>query len=296
MNYAFIKSPITNRFYDVNSLTGRYVLQNYINQLGGKKSAGCSTLRMKDCKSHSDCDWRKNAKGKNTCQNAMNLKIKRKSASRALLVSPKKSPVKRSPVKRSPVKRSSVKRAPVKKASAKKTTLKTYYTTDNGAQPFKVVIDNKQVYVYKFQKYNQDTDTFLYSEKPIQHYIVKKVFIGKSNLSSDNYYPGSQYDGNSILLQITKNKYVFIGDRIFSFTSKSEIKKFVSPMGNSMNSYPFAIDINGRYYFLSTDPGPVIIDKIPQSSLKKDYHNDPSHFYFQNKHLSSKLTIKIIKQ
>ena len=69
MNYNFIKSPITNRYYDVNSLTGRYVLQNYISQLGGaKKSVSCSALKMKDCKAHTDCAWRKNAKGKNTCQ------------------------------------------------------------------------------------------------------------------------------------------------------------------------------------------------------------------------------------
>lgn len=122
MNYAFIKSPITNRYYDVNSLTGRYVLQNYVNQLGGaKKAVSCSSLKMKACKDHSDCDWRKNAKGKNTCQKKMTLKEKRKESSKTLLSSPKKSPKKslddlfeqnRSP-KKSP-KKSPTKKSPKK--------------------------------------------------------------------------------------------------------------------------------------------------------------------------------------
>lgn len=265
MNYAFILSPITNKLYNINSSTGKYVLQKYINQLGGHTGPCAINSKSGRCA--------KASKGDKNCllQNGRCVK---------------KTPKKAAPKKAAP------KKVAPKKAAPKKAKSKTYYTNNNGGQPFKVVIDGKQVYVYKFKKYNKDTDTFLYSEKPIQNYTVKKVFIGKSNLSSDMYYPGSGYDGNSILLQITKNKYVFIGDKIFSFTSKSEIKKYKSPIGNSMVSYPFAIDVDGRYYFLTTSPGPAIIDKIPQSSLKKDYHNDPFNFYFQNKHLSSKLTIK----
>ena len=52
--------------------------------------------------------------------------------------------------------------------------LKTYYTHDNGGRPFKVVIDDKKVYIYKYKKYDADTNTFLYSEKPIKY--EKKSF------------------------------------------------------------------------------------------------------------------------
>ena len=63
-----------------------------------------------------------------------------------------------------------------------------------------------------------------------------KTFLWKKSknkltISSGGY--GAKFTGNSILLQITQNKYVFIGDKIFSFAPKSEIKKFVSPIGNS---------------------------------------------------------------
>jgi hypothetical protein len=42
--------------------------------------------------------------------------------------------------------------------------------------------------------------------------------------------------GNTILLQTGKNKYVYIGDGIRSFTTKNGdvIKKYYSPVGNNV--------------------------------------------------------------
>jgi hypothetical protein len=175
------------------------------------------------------------------------------------------------------------------KKQNKKSKSKTYYTHDNGGRPFKVVVEDKKVYVYKYKKYDETTNSFLYSEKPIKYeknnyFKCKNIFIGKSpknklTISSGGY--GAKFTGNSILLQITQNKYVFIGDKIFSFTPKSEIKKFVSPVGNSDVSYPYAVDADGRYYLMIED---VIIDKI--INIKK-YGNDPYDFYYKNKTLKN---------
>ena len=55
--------------------------------------------------------------------------------------------------------------------------VKTYFTHNNGDRPFKIIIDNKKVYVYKYKKYDEDTNTFLYSEKPIK-YQKKKIKCG----------------------------------------------------------------------------------------------------------------------
>tara|TARA_Y100000768_G_scaffold375242_1_gene345853 strand:+ start:331 stop:1110 length:780 start_codon:yes stop_codon:yes gene_type:complete len=162
--------------------------------------------------------------------------------------------------------------------------LKTYYTHDNGGRPFKVLIDNKKVYIYKYKKYDEDTNTFLYSEKSIKYekknyFKCKNIFIGKSPKNPQTIFSGgygSKFTGNSILLQITKNKYVFIGHIIFSFTSKSEIKKFTSPVGNNDVPYPYAVDVDGRYYLMIED---VIIHKI--TNIKK-YDNDPYDFYYKN--------------
>jgi hypothetical protein len=147
----------------------------------------------------------------------------------------------------------------------------------------------KKYIYYKYKKYDEDTNTFLYSKKSIKYekknyFKYKNIFIGKSpknprTIFSDGY--GAKFTGNSILLQITKNKYVFIGNKIFSFTSKSEIKKFVSPVGNNDLPYPYAIDIGGRYYLMIED---VIIDKI--TNIKK-YDNDPYEFYYNNRTLTN---------
>ena len=166
---------------------------------------------------------------------------------------------------------------------------KTYYTHDNGGRPFKVVVDNKKIYVYKYKKYDEDTDTTLYSEKSIKYekknfFKCKNIFIGKSPKNKTTIFSagyGSKFTGNSILLQIAKNKYVFIGHIIFSFTSKSEIKKFVSPVGNSDVPYPYAIDIDGRYYLMIEN---IIIDKI--TNIKK-YGNDPYEYYYKNATLTN---------
>jgi hypothetical protein len=167
--------------------------------------------------------------------------------------------------------------------------VKTYYTHDNGSRPFKVVIDNLKVYIYKYKKYDEDSDTTLYSKKSIKYekkefFKCKSIFIGKSPKNKTTIFStgyGSKFTGNSILLQIAKNKYVFIGHIIFSFTSKSEIKKFVSPVGNSDVPYPYAIDIDGRYYLMIEN---IIIDKI--TNIKK-YGNDPYEYYYKNATLTN---------
>ena len=61
---------------------------------------------------------------------------------------------------------------------------------------------------------------------------------------------GKFFDGNSILLKLSKNKYVYIGSVIYSFTSYNEITTFISPVGNSDVPYPYAIDEKNNYYLL----------------------------------------------
>ena len=68
---------------------------------------------------------------------------------------------------------------------------------------------------------------------------VQKI---KTTIFSNGY--GAKFTDNSILLKIKKNKYIFISHIIFSFTSKSEIKKFISLIGNNNIPYPYAIDID----------------------------------------------------
>jgi hypothetical protein len=149
-----------------------------------------------------------------------------------------------------------------------------YYTHRNGGRPYLVYIINKNVLIYQnkfdisFVKYNNNNssidfyyewapflkldDTLFYSKK-VKIYTPKKVFIGKSPLNPMTKFSGghgSEYDGNSILLHISGNKYIFIGQYIFNFKTDYPIKQFISPVGNSDVVYPYAIDTHDNFYLL----------------------------------------------
>ena len=145
----------------------------------------------------------------------------------------------------------------------------TYYVIDNGGRPFKVDIDDKNVTIYKEKIQNK------YYKKPLMIFEnVEKIFIGKSPLNAMtkkcNTY-SKKFDGNSILLNIKDNIYVFIGWDIYQFKSLSKINTFVSPVGPSAVPYPYAIDNKKRYYLMLDD---IIINNKPKNKDIYDYYYD----------------------
>jgi hypothetical protein len=172
---------------------------------------------------------------------------------------------------------------------------KFYFTQDNGGNPFMICIQGKKVSVYKINEkmenngeipdefYRAKTKelkkfAYLYSKK-VCSYKPLKVFIGKSPLteltkSSKGF--GSSFDGNSVLLQINKLNYVFIGDSIFEFKAYAEITQFLSPVGPSSVSYPFAVDKLGNYYLMVDKSVMELKDK--NIKLKKE--DDPYTIYY----------------
>ncbi len=51
-------------------------------------------------------------------------------------------------------------------------------------------------------------------------------------------------------MKITQNKYVFIGEKIYEFTSQEEIITFLSPIGGSDVPFPFAISEKNVFFFI----------------------------------------------
>lgn len=123
-----------------------------------------------------------------------------------------------------------------------------YLIHHNGSRPYKVVIDKeKNVNVYK---YKSEDD---YEDKIYKTYKPNKIFVGKSPKNKMTIFSGGhgkKFDGNSILLQMTKYSYTYIGSEIISFKTDSEIIEYVSPVGNNDVPYPYAIDENGYYYLM----------------------------------------------
>ena len=163
-----------------------------------------------------------------------------------------------------------------------KSKVDTYYTLEDGGNPFKVEIkkiDKSSLYevsVYK-NKLSEEDGYNSYEKSPLATYKVEKVFIGKDPETNS-------LDGNSILLELDskKLKYVFIGATVYSFTAYSKIIDYVSPAENS--AYPFAIDENGNCYLNGLDFGSVVltINEEIKKLLQNKSNPYPYEYYYQN--------------
>lgn len=168
---------------------------------------------------------------------------------------------------------------------------KTYFTHDNGGRPFLVAIRKNEVKVYK--KPGEGSGYFVNEDDSGEKwtYVInlhtfkpKKVFVGKSPKNKMTEFSGGHgpaFDGNSILVELGKNEYVFIGQNIFKFESYAPITKYVSPVGNSDVPYPFAVDQDGTYYLMIED----VVLKVPSK-----YANDPYEFYYDAHNITPKPT------
>lgn len=155
--------------------------------------------------------------------------------------------------------------------------IRTYYIMDNYNYPFKVEITHSNVKIYK--SITKDTGVNDYTTVPFLILKPLRVFIGKSPLNKMTKFSGgygTDFDGNSILIKLNDNKYIYIGDNIFEFTPLSPIKKYISHVGNNCVPYPYAVDENDNYYLMLEN---VIVSNIPIKNIDNPYK------YYYNKGL-----------
>jgi hypothetical protein len=169
---------------------------------------------------------------------------------------------------------------------------KKYLTHDNGGRAFLVKITKESVQVFKrgtnvyvldsdFSENDQD-NLWMFNEHVITFH-PEHVFIGKAQKNAMTRFScgyGKDFDGNSILLHLGKNKYAFIGEEVYTFSvlNKDPILKFYSPVGNS--DCPFAYGVSEKnVYFLSLGSQHVIpIDEFEIFNHKVEM--DPSDAYY----------------
>lgn len=142
------------------------------------------------------------------------------------------------------------------------TNIQTYFIHDNGSRPFKVLINDNIVEVYK----NDDNTS------PIQTFFPNKIFIGSH---------GDEFLGNSILLEIDGDEdgyeYEFIGQSIFSFHTIGKIVTYESPVGNNDVPYPYAIDEFGNVFLLIEDI--VLIDTEQLREIIQNEKDTYGYYY-----------------
>jgi hypothetical protein len=146
-----------------------------------------------------------------------------------------------------------------KKIKAKYAGYKTYFTHFNGNRPYLVYIKNKNVAIYNVpenvmidnEMFNSNDCNWMYINL-VKKYKVKNVFIGKSPVirmtySSSGY--GKYFDGNTILLQLKNNNYIYIERNIQKIKINDTIKEYYSFVGYNDVSYPMAIGEKNVYFF-----------------------------------------------
>lgn len=130
-----------------------------------------------------------------------------------------------------------------------------YLTHDNGARPFLVYVGDTVVTVYQAPQ-TLDSRDHSYDEiknsytKLVKKFTgVEKKFIPKYPTINSPRKGTFERTGNSVLLKL-KTGYAFIGDVVYSFKTKDEIKKFYSPVENSDVPYPVAVGTENVYFML----------------------------------------------
>ncbi len=158
-----------------------------------------------------------------------------------------------------------------KGTQTRKVSGKRYEIHDNGGVPFYVYVKpkEKQVTVTK-TVYDANFDKII-DEKELFQKKYQDIFIGDNILHDPKYLPFGQGKGNSILLQIKDNEYVYIGSEIYTFyTVKGDsIQSYHSPIGNNDFPYPVSVGKDNLYFMLSDDH--VYVPKI-HFDMKKDLY------------------------
>ena len=180
---------------------------------------------------------------------------------------------------------------------------KYYLTHYNGGRPYLVQVKGNEVNIYCInnEEFIYNWKHLLSNEDMIYNRLVKsikaqKVFIGNSPKIEMTDYSGgygSEFHGNTVLVQISENKYVYISVVIEEITTKDEIVDFVSPVGNNDIPYPVALGTDNIYYLLENKK--VDLKLVPEYMLKnKKWYDSYELIYNENPVKSQKIKSKTI--
>jgi hypothetical protein len=133
---------------------------------------------------------------------------------------------------------------------------------DNGGTPFIVDVYAKHLEIF------EDYPNF--RPKKIFSTPFQKLFVGDNYFNLKNH---GKRAGNSLLVQLGAQEYLFIGTEIYKFNARKgdTIQAYASPVGNSAVSYPYAIGKKYVYYMLDHTTLPIEILKRPTSGYMEYY-------------------------
>lgn len=142
-----------------------------------------------------------------------------------------------------------------------------YTVHDNGGKPFRVVIyEDNDVYIYK------DDNGRISDSRPLK-VQAECIWIGDNILNDKLAAPRGMYPGNSILLHLHGDKYMFVGWKVYEFEVEpgDAIVKYYSPVGNSDVPYPYAVGKFRTYFMLEEESLPSSVLNLKEDAYKQFY-------------------------
>jgi hypothetical protein len=176
---------------------------------------------------------------------------------------------------------------------------KTYDIHDNGNRPFRVEVSGKTVSIYKgvLPEGENDYDKMVYT-KLVKTLTVNAVHIGESTCDSAAYIQdacGKWATGNTILLHVSGNKYIFVGPEIYEFTMEDEFEAFYSQIGH--NDVPYPIVLGSKYVYLMMDGDHKYIPReLFTAKMNKTEWADAYSYYYGFKDLETGMVVNCLEQ
>ena len=166
-----------------------------------------------------------------------------------------------------------------------------YMIHNNYERPFVVYVNPRSVSIYQpssryyvgkeyFSKKNKNLHwKYIQLVKTISY---KEIMIGKSpiiDMTRMTGRYGKKYIGNTILLRVSKRRYVYIGgSQIYSFESETPIHSYYSPVGGNDVPYPVAVSDTHTFLMIYRKYIPNHIFPTFTKSVQKDAYS----FYYKN--------------
>lgn len=159
-----------------------------------------------------------------------------------------------------------------------------YFVHDNGGRPFKITIDKDSLSLYRSTEWDPE---WVYEDEPYFTLSLKgkKVFLPESHPKTpDRFVQPSQSSarGNTILVELAPNVYLYIGGKVYIFETKDKIEKYYSPIGNSDVPYPWAVGTENFYFLIEQAVLPrsaIATPSMPYDDLYGSRNSGPEPKY-----------------
>jgi len=147
--------------------------------------------------------------------------------------------------------------------------VKTYMMHDNFRVPYIVDVSAGKATVYKAMN---GYDKAFGKGAIVKEIAYKKIWIGDNLLGDKGYGKKGQYKGNSLLMEISGGKYIYVGHKMMEFSLQpgDTVIQYYSPVGNSDVPYPYIIGKDFVYFMWEAGPKGPGYGPADLFDIKKD--------------------------